>query len=285
MIKFNLSLLLLSLSILFIATGCDNDDDRRYQPETVVQVTFRNMYPDAAQVEWEPKLGYSVAEFYDNKKEKDAWFNTDGEWLLTETDLVYADLPDEVVNAIAISEYTSWKKEDVDYLERKDMEPVYTIEVEQGNQELDLYYSVKGVLLKVVTDGSNDHIAVPTPVNEEILKVAKELYPNAKIVEIDIEQDWIEVDLQEDYVPFTMILSKKYQWIRSEWEIAWTVVPEVVKAAIKTAGYTINVYEDDADKVTRSTTGTGQETVYRIELDREPNDIVLYFTEAGQPTT
>lgn len=286
MIKLKLNLLLLSLSLpaMFAVTACDNDDEKSYEPETVVQVTFKNMYPDATGVKWEPKLGYSVAEFYDDGNEKDAWYNADGEWLLTETDLTYADLPDAVVNAIAGSKYANWKKEDVSYLERKDMEPVYVVEVEQGEQELDLYYSPEGALLKVVSDGSNGHNAMPTPVNENILKVVNELYPNAKILEIDVEQNRIEVDLvQEDRLPFTMILNKDYNWIQTEWEAAWNRVPQAVKDAVAEAGYTINQTEDEATMIVRPATAGGQEIIYRIELDREPDDIVLYFTDSGTP--
>lgn len=283
MIKLKFNWLLLSLIAVFITTACDSNDERTYEPETVVQITFKNMFPNIAQVKWEPKLGYSVAEFYDNGKEKDAWFNTDGEWLLTKTDLTYADLPDKVVNAIAGSEYTNWKKDDISYLERKDMEPVYIVEVEQGEQEFDLYYSPEGALLKVVTDGSNDHNAVPTPVNESILKVVNEHYPKARILEIDVEQNKIEVDLvQEDRIPFTMILDKDYNWIQSEWDSAWTRVPQAVKDAVANAGYTINESEDEATMII-SPAGSGEKTLYRIELDKEPDDIILYFTESGEP--
>ena len=284
-LKFNLNLLLMSLLAIFVVTACDSDDERPYEPETVVQVTFKNMFPDATQVQWEPKLGYSVAEFYDGGEEKKAWFNTDGEWLLTETDLAYADLPDAVVNAIAGSKYAGWKKDDVSYLERKDMESVYVVEVEQGEQELDLYYSPEGALLKVVTDGSNDHNAVPTPVNENILKVVNELYPSAKILEIDVEQNRIEVDLvQEDRLPFTMILDKDYNWVQSEWDAAWSRVPQTVKDAVTEAGYTVNENEDEATMIIRPAS-TGEEIIYRIELDREPDDIILYFTDSGEPVS
>lgn len=70
---------------------------------------------------------------------------------MTETDLRYADLPAPVRSSYESSTYYNvWKVEDVDKLERKEMAVVYIIEVEKGNQEMDLYYSEDGILVKEV---------------------------------------------------------------------------------------------------------------------------------------
>lgn len=59
-------------------------------------------------------------------------------------------------SAFESSEYAKWKIDDVDMLERLDMETVYVIEVESGKQEFDLYYSAEGILIKNVADTDND---------------------------------------------------------------------------------------------------------------------------------
>ncbi len=75
---------------------------------------------------------------------------------MTETDLRYADLPLPVRSFYESSTYYNvWKVEDVDKLERKEMAVVYIIEVEKGNQEMDLYYSEDGILVKEVADAHN----------------------------------------------------------------------------------------------------------------------------------
>lgn len=75
---------------------------------------------------------------------------------MTETDLPYQALPAAVKSAFESSEYAKWKVDDVDMLERPDMEKVYVIEVESGKQEFDLYYSEEGILVKSVADTDND---------------------------------------------------------------------------------------------------------------------------------
>lgn len=66
----------------------------------------------------------------------------------TESDIPFESLPEAVKTSFNASEYARWRKEDVDKVERADMETIYVIEVEQGNQEMDLYYTEDGNLFK-----------------------------------------------------------------------------------------------------------------------------------------
>lgn len=276
--KMKLNLLFLSLFALFFMVACDNDDDR-HTPDASVRTAFDAMFPNASRVEWEKKLGYSVAEFKDDGKEKDAWFQTDGTWILTETEIAVKDIPVAITQSIAGSQYVDWRIEDASYLERKDMESVYVVEVEKGKEEMDLYYSLEGKLLKAVPE-SGDHPAVPTPLNEKVLETVNAKYPGAKILEIDVKFNYIEVDLMKEGLYFEMILDKDYNWVETVYDAQWANVPEVVKASFAADGYTFNAKEDEAEMLMRPGS-KGDVVVYRIELDREPNDIVLYYAEDG----
>lgn len=276
--KMKLSLLFLSLFALFFMTACDDDNDR-HTPDASVRTAFDAMFPNASRVEWEKKLGYSVAEFKDNGKEKDAWFQTDGTWILTETDIAIKDIPVAITQSIAGSQYVDWRIEDANYLERKDMDPVYVLEVEKGEAEMDLYYSAEGKLLKAVSE-SGDHQAVPTPVNEKVLEAVNAKYTDAKILEVDVMPNFIEVDLVRGNLYFEMILDKDYNWVETVYDAEWARVPEAVKASFAADGYTFNAKEDEAEMLMRPGS-KGDVVVYRIELDREPNDIVLYYGEDG----
>ena len=55
------------------------------------------------------------------------------------------------------SEYASWKRDDIDKLERTGVETVFVIEVEKQNQEVDLYYSADGTLIKSIVDTDDDN--------------------------------------------------------------------------------------------------------------------------------
>lgn len=276
--KVNLRYLFLFVLAIGFMTACDDDD--KYTPDNVVQTEFEEMFPDVGRVDWKRKSGYIVADFRMDSKEKKAWFTTAGVWMLTETDIVVADIPTPIVDNIAGGQYAGWKVEDAEYIERKDMESVYVIEVESGKQEVDLYYSPEGKLLKTVKDGRN-HQILPTPVNEKVLVVVNAKYPYAKILEIDLEANFIEVDLVRDNLYFEMILDKEYNWVQSVYETEWIRVPNAVKITFASDGYTFNAEEDEVEMLMRPDTDGSEMIVYRIELDKELQDIILYYTDEG----
>ena len=76
----------------FVFMSCDDDDDK-FTPESIVTKAFDTKYPDAQRVSWENEAGYVKAEFYTGSYEAEAWFDPQGNWMLTETDLPYKALP------------------------------------------------------------------------------------------------------------------------------------------------------------------------------------------------
>ena len=120
------------LSMLAIAgtamTSC-NDDDDKWSPEQQITSAFEARYPNASRVEWERERDYYVADFWLDNQEKEAWFTSDGQWLLTETDIPLADLPQAIQESFNASEYKDWRIEDVDKLERPDMDDIYVLDI------------------------------------------------------------------------------------------------------------------------------------------------------------
>ena len=135
--------LLLALGVFaFALQSCDDDDNDGISVPAELSNALAKEHPNAQRIEWETKGAYYVADFHEDNFEKEAWFTKDGVWQMTETDLRCADLPAPVRSSYESSTYYNvWKVEDVDKLERKEMAVVYIIEVEKGNQEMDLYYS------------------------------------------------------------------------------------------------------------------------------------------------
>lgn len=145
---------------LVLMSSCENDDDIRWSdvPQAVVK-SFETMYPNANGVEWEKNRGYYVAEFWSNAV-IDAWFDTKGEWRMTETDLgkSLAALPDAVQKAFADSQYATWRVDDLDKYERPS-DTFYLIEVEtNGQRDRDLYFAPDGTLLKDDMDRDNHEV-------------------------------------------------------------------------------------------------------------------------------
>ena len=159
--KLRIYTLLIAFCAAWSLHSCDNDDDDSIAVPAALQEAFSSKYPNVKNVKWETKAGYYVADFYDGY-EASAWFTTDGNWHMTETDIPYTALPDPVKSAFETSEYKTWKKDDVDKLERQGIETVYVIEVENQNQEIDLYYSADGVLIKSIADTDDENSHLPT---------------------------------------------------------------------------------------------------------------------------
>jgi len=163
--KLKLYWLFLALCSVITLQSCSDDDDPTNVSETI-QNAFKAKYPSATNEKWEIKSGYYVAEFWENGKETDAWFTSNGEWKMTETDLGrdLNLLPNEVKTAFDNSEYKTWRIEDIDKYERQD-KTFYLIEVEtEGKKDHKLFYSTDGTLLKSVDDAENDDILPNTPI-------------------------------------------------------------------------------------------------------------------------
>lgn len=151
------------LTMMFIAalafSACsDDDNDGITVPEAISQALTAK-YPSVSHVEWSQKGAYYVADARLDGHDVDVWFNAQAQWQLTETEILWNEVPGTVQTAFEGSEYASWKREDIDKLEYP-LQPVeYVIEVEKGNTEYQLFYSEDGGLLnaKDVTGKDDTH--------------------------------------------------------------------------------------------------------------------------------
>lgn len=151
------------LVMMFIAvlafSGCSDDDNDGIKVPEVFSQALKAQYPSAKRIEWEQKGNFYVADCRMNGKELDVWYNTQTEWKMTETNLLWNDLPGTVQTAFNSSEYAGWRRDDVDLLEYPVAPMVYIIEVERGYQERQLFYSKEGNLIqtKDVTGMDDTH--------------------------------------------------------------------------------------------------------------------------------
>lgn len=151
------------LAMMFIAAlafaACSDDDDKDdiKVPEAISQA-LKSKYPSATHVEWKQKATYYVADCKVDSQEKDVWFNEQGQWQLTETELLWDNLPETVQTTFRGSEYTDWKIEEIVLLEYPVAPMLFVIEVEKGNTEYQLFYSEEGNLMqtKDVTGDKDD---------------------------------------------------------------------------------------------------------------------------------
>ena len=215
----------------FAFTSCDDDNDNYTPGEEIVNVLYEK-YPNAQRVDWELQRNHYVADFRDNNIEKEAWFNTKGEWVMTESDIPFEDLPQAIQTAFGESEYKDWRVDDVDMLERVEMETMYVIEVEKGKQEFDLFYAEDGILIKAIEDLDNNY--QPNTVPEVLKNFINNKYPQATIVDIEIEKGITEIDILHENKAKELHFNSANEWLYTTWEVKETEIQEIadnVKAA------------------------------------------------------
>lgn len=260
------------LGSAFAFTSCDDDN---YQPANAVTAAFKAKYPNARSVEWESKAGYEKAECYINSYEAEVWFDGNGTWLMTETDIPYAMVPQAVRTTHEAGPYGTWRVDDVDKIERPDAANLYVIEVEKGETDVELTYTVDGVLIKETmdTDGNNEHLPSVTP---EVLKnLVQELYPGATILEIDREGPATEIDILHEGIHKEVLVDANNQWLQTEWEIRTSQVPGAVMAALSASPYAGHRIDD----VHVIETATG--LFYEFELEHGNNEVTVRFDADG----
>ncbi len=260
---------------IFLFTAC-NDDDSPIPNEAVTKA-FQTKYPAAEQVEWEHKGAYLKAEFIDNQLSHSAWFDANGQWHMTETELNRLELlPEAVRKAFGNSEYADWTTDDIDRLDRQQAETLYVIEVKKDKQEFDLYYSQDGILMKAVPDTDQDDYEqyLPGPIPSAVTEWIDSRYPGARIIEVENEHGLIEADIIYNNKSMEVVFNSSYEWIDTHYDVTTGEVEETVLQALNTAygDYLI----DDIEKYE-----TPEGNYYVFELEKGATEIDIKIDLEG----
>lgn len=147
-------LLFAALTLVFasLVASCDH-----YNAPESLRNAFNEKYPNAVDVEWEKKRGYAVADFHiPGQGDCEAWYTKSGEWVMTQYDITYGELPIAVRTAFEAEYGAETPVDDVEYLERNTGETIYFIEativVNGYLTELYLDYTPDGKLLRSAAD-------------------------------------------------------------------------------------------------------------------------------------
>lgn len=272
--KTKLSVLALAMCGMLAFTSCD-DDENNYLPDQTITKAFDEKYPDAGKVEWETKGGYEVAEFHVSGNETEAWFDNKGNWVMTKTEINFGLLPEAVRKSLKSSEYEDWKSTDFDKLERSNAATVYVIEVEQGEQEFDLYYTEDGILLKAVPDDDNDNFQ-PTVVPQAITDAINEMYPGATVLEFDSEKTGFEVDILHNNIYKDVYFNTGNEWLYTEWDIKEVNLPAIIMNAYKASDY--KDYRIDDIDVIENPAGIS----YVLELEKGNDEVKMTISAEGK---
>lgn len=303
--KYVRNLLAVAAAALLVA-GCESNNGGGNSAATVspeVLKAFAERFPGAENVAWAVKGDYAVATFYWNDTRAaaatancSAWFdNAGGSWSMTETEMPYSSLPEAVKTAFEASEYATWQRDnEVDVLTRSgEVEPeIYVIEVKQAGQEMDLYYSPDGVLVKTLADAGPDYDYGEFIPSQPVTGVDEYLaanYPDARVIDVDTEYEGTEVEILDGGVTRELLFDRNGAWQYTKTEVRRTALPAAVTAAWAASEYSeANGYRlDDADYYETAADGN----YYRLELESRNGDVKLMITPDGsevslyQPTT
>ena len=148
-------LMILAVSATVALTACDNLSLNGIAPKGVKDV-FESMYPNAWDVEWEREGGKLVVDFNDGPYERESWFNNDGTWIQTRTELPLNEVPKVVIEATLTSLGSGWYIDGaVHYLTSSIPSEYYAFECEKVGSPLEVQVTVlpDGTILK--TYGAN----------------------------------------------------------------------------------------------------------------------------------
>lgn len=261
--------------------SCDDDNNDSIPVPRELTDALAKEHPNAQRIEWETKGAYYVADFREDNFEKESWFTADGVWQMTETDLRYADLPAAVRTAYeATLYYNDWRVDDVDKLERRGMDVVFIIEIEKkGNQDVDLYYSENGILVKEVVDtdgGGSSEGYLPADVSAAIKEFIADKYPNARILDIEKEKNGMtEVEIIHENISKDVMFTADGAWAYTKWDINERHLDAVIVNAVTAAypGYRI----DDADFIE-----TPDGSYFLVEMEQGEKEINVMVTAEGE---
>lgn len=272
---------------LVVLQACETTEaPRQGAVSEKARLALEAKYPGASDVSWLRKNGYVVATFINTAAraelagQLDAWFDNQGAWYMTETDLRFEQLPNAIQTAFATGIYAQWRVDDVDMIERMGAETVYVVEVEQAGKEMDLYYSPDGVLVKEMADVDDDYDYedyIPSTPNTSIEGYLQTNHPGARILEIDREDRYTEVEILDGRVKRELIFDGN-TWVRTKTELRTSEVPAAIMQVLQASAYA-SYRIDDVDHYTTTTA-----EYYRFELESAAGDVKIEITAEGMLT-
>ncbi len=114
------AILAVAVSLMTIVS-CDKFEDGR--PSKDVRSEFNRMYPEARDVEWEYDGLYWEVSFETGSRpnviDHEAWYDMDGNWVRTKSEIPYTAVPQEIIGYFTASQYGNARLEDhtVDFIE------------------------------------------------------------------------------------------------------------------------------------------------------------------------
>lgn len=140
-------MMLLAASAVLFAVACDKDDEVNPidQLDAATLEAVMNLYPAGNVVDVDTYQDFIEVEVMDGMTSRDVYFDKQGNWLRTETDVRPTELPSAVTNAIAAGEHAALRIDDAEWVETPDGN-YYVVELD-ANPDVYLKITAEGVIL------------------------------------------------------------------------------------------------------------------------------------------
>ncbi|MEO0790334.1 MAG: PepSY-like domain-containing protein [Bacteroidota bacterium] len=228
----------------------------------------------------------------------DLYFDPDGNFLFSAIDVVLADLPAEVLDAIAAT-YPDYEieEDDIELQEWADGSIRYEVGIESTDDDLELVLNADGSIYCIDSDedddddsdddgdddGDHDDDDEDVNIPEEVLTLIESNYPGYMSIEADTEDicdnfNVYEVELEDG--PGTDL----YLYFDLDWNFLFTAeevsaddLPSTVLDVIASDYPDYEIEDDDIDRWTWADGSTS----YALELEDGDDDLDIVFNEDG----
>lgn len=134
--------------LLVTAASCEKYEDGK--PSKNVRSEFNRMYPDAWDVEWEWMGGLWEVSFETGKRpngtDRKAYYDADGTWIRTVTDVLLTAVPQNIKDYLQESEFGTARFEDYDaeYFETSSGDDFYRFDMIMDGREIEVDVNENG---------------------------------------------------------------------------------------------------------------------------------------------
>lgn len=236
--KISIFTIFACFALLF--AGCSKDNENipgGIEPPNLIIDSFKVKYPGAQGTEWQVAGDYYVADFRLDSTEVAAWFvPTTGQWVMDKADLRITLIPDEIVNALQEGVYAGWTIEEAYVINRAGFGTIYKVEVEKGVQDIDLYVSQYGNLIKVVEDTGNN-TDEPIIIPAQVASLMELTFAGSELLYMEPNSQGYVLYLLDGTVFKIAQLNSSYLWQSTTWKLSEQDVPTGVMQAFENSAY------------------------------------------------
>ncbi|MEE1233120.1 MAG: PepSY-like domain-containing protein [Phocaeicola sp.] len=269
---------------LLVKEIVDAENDKDYHeflpqtPESSVTAWLETNFPDGRIIDIEKEDGGTEVELVgaDGWK-REIMFNASSAWMYTKTDFsakYLNQLPQAVLATLQASAlYNGRNVDDIDYYETAAGDKFYVIELEQRDDDVELYIAADGQLLQNRPEFGDDGQGVP--VVDDVHTFISETYQGAVILEKDYDDGYLEVEIRHEGLEKEVVFNGKNEWIRTTWEVR--TLPELLSNALTEAGYNVQSVDDDIEVI-----HTAGGYTYKVEIRKGNREYEVTLNDKGE---